>query len=216
VLVSGTNQEAPAWSPDGRFLYFSRSMPPGLSVVFRIEMGGPGREERVAIRQAPNGPMLPTDVSPDGRHLVLETITPESGFDVWVAALDGVGLARPLVTTPGDDAAPVFSPSGRWFAYSSEESGRREVYVASFPDGRVRQQVSLSGGSYPAWHPVVGASVREKGGELEIGAVEQVAPVGPTLNRFDAGRDGLLVLSDASIGAVSNLYLVVNWPELLR
>ena len=229
ALVTGTNQETPSWSPDGLFLYFSRSVPPGLSVVFRVDVGAPGREERVVIRQAPNGPMLPTDVSPDGRHLLLETITPESGFDIWVAALDGDGSARPLVTTPGDDAAPVFSPSGRWFAYSSEESGRREVYVASFPDGRVRQQVSLSGGSYPAWHPggerlvwanadgtVVGAPVREKGGELEIGPVEQVVPVGPTLNRFDAGRDGLLVLSDASVGAVGNLHLVVNWPELLR
>jgi len=228
-LVAGVNQENPAWSPDGRFIFYSRSVPPGRSVVFRLDVGAGNREERVEIAGAPVGPLLPMDVSPDGRHILFENIRADSGIDIWVAALDGSTPARSLIANSGDDATPVFSPSGRWFAYSGEESGRREVYAASFPDGRVQQQVSLGGGSNPAWHPdgdrlvwtvhegaIVGAAVREKDGELEIGPIQAVAPVGPTVRRFDAGREGLLVISDTTAGVASNLHLIVNWTELLR
>ncbi|HEV8657859.1 MAG TPA: hypothetical protein VGS96_04450, partial [Thermoanaerobaculia bacterium] len=45
----------------------------------------------------------------------------------------------------------VFSPSGRWVAYASNESGRYEVYVARFPSGSGRVQISPAGGSQPTW-----------------------------------------------------------------
>jgi Tol biopolymer transport system component len=228
-LTTGVNQERPVWSSDGRFLYFSRSVPPGRSVIFRLDLGAGRREERIEIAGRPDGPLLPLSVSPDGLHLLFENIRPESGFDLWTTPLDGSGPARALVATAADDAAGAFAPNGRWCAYHSEESGRREVYVASFPDGRVRQQVSLEGGSYPAWRPdggrlvwashdgtIVGASVRGVGGELDIGPIETVARVGPALQRFDAGRDGLLVVSAAAPTAVRNLHLIVNWTQLLR
>ena len=44
-----------------------------------------------------------------------------------------------------------FSPNGKWVAYTSMESGRNEVYAISFPDGRIKRQVSSAGGVQPRW-----------------------------------------------------------------
>ena len=43
------------------------------------------------------------------------------------------------------------SPDNHWIAYVSDESGRDEVFVASFPTGKIRRQVSMAGGTSPQW-----------------------------------------------------------------
>jgi hypothetical protein len=59
---------------------------------------------------------------------------------------------RPLVASPFQELAPALSPDGRWLAYTSNETGRREVYVRPFPDvGAGKFQVSTAGGSAPRW-----------------------------------------------------------------
>jgi hypothetical protein len=63
----------------------------------------------------------------------------------------------PLVITPADEAAAVFSPDGKWIAYGSDESGRREIYVRDFAPDRVpstgsgKWQISIAGGDKPRW-----------------------------------------------------------------
>jgi len=49
------------------------------------------------------------------------------------------------------DLEGQFSPDGNWVAYSSNESGRCEVYVASFSGSRTKYQVSTAGGQQPRW-----------------------------------------------------------------
>ncbi len=57
--------------------------------------------------------------------------------------------------TPSNEYEPAFSPDGRWIAYSSNESGRYEVYVRPFPGGAAsgsgKWQISTGGGSHPIW-----------------------------------------------------------------
>jgi serine/threonine-protein kinase len=61
-------------------------------------------------------------------------------------------VARPLVATAAEELGPAVSPDGRWLAYSSNESGRREVYVRPFPEtANARYQVSVTGGTVPGW-----------------------------------------------------------------
>ena len=43
------------------------------------------------------------------------------------------------------------SPDGRWLAYVSNQSGRVEVYVQPYPGPGARQQISVDGGTAPAW-----------------------------------------------------------------
>jgi len=74
------------------------------------------------------------------------------GGDI-IAMRPGIdSVARVLVATAAEEVSPELSPDGRWLAYTSNESGRREVYVRPFPDAAEgRYQVSTAGGDTPWW-----------------------------------------------------------------
>jgi Tol biopolymer transport system component len=61
------------------------------------------------------------------------------------------GVPEAYLRTDWNERSGRFSPDGRWVAYTSNESGRTEVYVQSFPAGRGKWQVSTSGGDEPVW-----------------------------------------------------------------
>src|SRR5208282_4957971 len=86
--------------------------------------------------------------SPDGRYLVFLRRTPSQPvLDLWVLPLFGDRKPFPLVQTAFVKTTPAVSPDGKWLAYSSNESGRSEVYITAFPGGGAKWQVSTSGGS---------------------------------------------------------------------
>ncbi|MGA9838466.1 MAG: protein kinase [Gemmatimonadaceae bacterium] len=93
--------------------------------------------------------------SPDGKWLVFRTDNQEPGNGDILAIRPGVDTApRALVATPAEELLPEISPDGRWMAYSSDVSGRREIYVRSFPDAAgTPYQVSTTGGTNPMWNP---------------------------------------------------------------
>jgi Tol biopolymer transport system component len=98
----------------------------------------------------------PNDWSPDGRFLIFDDHHPTRRRDLFVLHI-GHGEPMPLVVTDADEGPAVFSPNGKWFAYSSDESGSSEVYVRDFaPErepavGSVRIPVSTKGGDKPRW-----------------------------------------------------------------
>src|SRR5262249_35083715 len=94
---------------------------------------------------------FPTSWSPDGRLLIYEAISPKTGRDVWILRLGAGGAASPLLQTPFNESQARFPPDGRFFAYVSDESGRSEVYVQTFPLSTAKWQVSAEGGSQPLW-----------------------------------------------------------------
>jgi len=77
--------------------------------------------------------------------------------DLWTVPPenDGAGLragkTELFLRTPADERYPVFSPDGRWLAYTSNESGSFQVYVRAFPDKGGKWQISSEGGVYPMW-----------------------------------------------------------------
>jgi len=93
--------------------------------------------------------------SPDGRWLVLRTDDQEPGNGDILAFRPGIDtVARSVVATSAEEMGPAVSPDGRWLAYSSNETGRREVYVRRFPvSGEARYQISTTGGISPLWNP---------------------------------------------------------------
>ncbi len=93
--------------------------------------------------------------SPDGKWLVFRTDNQEPGNGDILAIRPGVDtVPRTLVATPAEELRPEISPDGRWMAYSSDVSGRREIYVRSFPDAAgMPYQVSTTGGTNPMWNP---------------------------------------------------------------
>jgi Tol biopolymer transport system component len=88
--------------------------------------------------------------SSDGRWIAFYEFHPRS-IDAWLLNVDDTSKLVPVATTPANEEDPVFSPDGSWLAYSSNETGRYEVYVVSFPDLGARQQVSREGGYLPRW-----------------------------------------------------------------
>ncbi len=91
------------------------------------------------------------DVSPDGRFLLYREFNVGTLGDLKFAALEGDPAPKTFVGTADDETNGDFSPDGRWVAYVSDESGRQEVYVASFPEAARRQRVTSEGGTQPRW-----------------------------------------------------------------
>jgi serine/threonine protein kinase/Tol biopolymer transport system component len=108
-----------------------------------------------ALYRSPN-PKVPNDWSADGRFLTFNELHPTRRSDLYVLDV-GRRQSVPLVVTEADELPAVFSPDGKWIAYSSDETGSREVYVRDFaPDrvpavGVIKIRVSPDGGDKPRW-----------------------------------------------------------------
>ena len=90
--------------------------------------------------------------TPDGREIVIvRPPNPSSLTDLWRHRLDG-GASEPLwFNTPANEIRGTVSPDGQWIAYVTDQSGTSEVWIASYPTGGFRQQVSRGGGDFPQW-----------------------------------------------------------------
>src|SRR5262249_32738883 len=89
--------------------------------------------------------------SATSRALLFADRNQEMKWRLWVLPLDRDGAARPILETAFNEKQGQFSPDGKWFAYTSDRSGRYEVYVQRFPPSEELWQVSTSGGSQPRW-----------------------------------------------------------------
>src|SRR5262249_48809301 len=73
-------------------------------------------------------------------------------YDVWVLPMSGNAAAFPLLNSPSLENHAAFSPDGKYFAYGSDETGRSEIYVQTFPDlSKGKWQISSGGGTWPTW-----------------------------------------------------------------
>lgn len=144
LLVDSSGAHGPIWSPDGRTLLFSSNRLGGTDIY---SMPADGNGEQTLVRNHPHRVLLlPTDWSPDGRHLLYI----ERG-DVWALPMDRRDQPRPFVNTNANEIQARFSPDGRWVAYTSDESGVPEVYVRRFPGGEGTWRVSTDGGAQAQW-----------------------------------------------------------------
>jgi serine/threonine-protein kinase len=91
-------------------------------------------------------------MSPDGQFLAFDESSPDTGSDIWVMSLDGEREPQVFLQTKFNERAMRFSPDGRWLAYTSDESGRNEVYVRPFPKAEeAKWQISTGGGGWQLW-----------------------------------------------------------------
>ena len=186
ITTDGTGGAA-VWSPDGR-----RVIAHGLngSRLFEVSANGVG-EERTVL-ESPQKTAYVNDVSPDGRFLVYTIGSPEGGFDLGVLPTGGDRKPALFLATPASEYLGQISPDGKWIAYISDESGRDEVYVRSFPASGSKWPVSNGGGTYPRW--------RRDGKELFFvspGGALMAVPVRPAPQGLDFGAAAALPASGA-------------------
>jgi eukaryotic-like serine/threonine-protein kinase len=147
ITYSGNSQN-PLWSPDGQQIYFE-DFPSGLG-IWQVNSTGLGVVEQLIASNTPR--TLPKAFSPDGSKLIYMTLG-SGNWDFQLLSFDEPELdPQPLITSEFTEWDAEISPDGRWLAYKSDETGRHEVYVRSFPNVDERKiQISNSGGSEPKW-----------------------------------------------------------------
>ena len=150
-LTSGTGSNImPLWSHDGARIVFASNRG-GDWDIYAQPVDGSQPAEPLLKRPRDQFPLSMLD---DGTLLYTE-IDPKTGRDLWILSPDG--KTSPVRVTPFNETGGQFSPGAasapRWLAYSSDESGRTEVYVQSYPSGAHRIPVSTHGGMLPVWSP---------------------------------------------------------------
>ena len=152
-LTFGGGYSNPLWTVDGRYILF-RALSQQARGIWWIRTDGTSQPQQM---MRSDNPQLPWSFSADGKRLAFNEQSPATGDDIWTVPVEtgssGLRAGKPelFLQTPFHERGPTFSPDGRWIVYQSNESGRYEVYVQAFPHGPRKVQVSVEGGTYPAW-----------------------------------------------------------------
>jgi len=150
LSYNGASNTRSGWTPDGTTVsYVSDQL--GPTEIFMSKADGTGGE--TLISSGDSRPMFGMAWAPDGKWLVLRTDNQTTGRGDIVAVRPGVDtVARVLVASPQEELSPAVSPDGRWLAYVSSISGRREIYLREFLGaGDNVERVSRNGGTEPVW-----------------------------------------------------------------
>jgi eukaryotic-like serine/threonine-protein kinase len=133
-------------SPDGKRVVFAsnRTNYPQLYIK---NVDGSDQERPLGT---PRLAKFPLAWSSDGQFIAYREIGGSTGADINILDLKS-GVERRFLASPFAETDACFASSGRWIAFASDESGRSEVYVTSFPEGSARWQISSGGGSQPRW-----------------------------------------------------------------
>jgi Tol biopolymer transport system component len=144
VTPEGRNSRA-IWVPDGRRVTYA-SATAGEEVVVSKAADGSGAAVPLPVRGQPSS------WSPDAQALafVWSREAGRSNSAVWILR-SGDQEPRSFISSRFTEAYPEFSPDGRWVAYTSDETGRQEVYAQQYPGPGERRQLSNNGGTQPAW-----------------------------------------------------------------
>jgi Tol biopolymer transport system component len=225
------NNGVSVWSPDGATIVF-RSDRSGLYDLYEKPSSGQG-EEKILLKS--DEPKFATDWSRDGRYIAFASQNQKTGWNAWALPTFGDRKPIPIVVGAFAETLPKFSPDVRFVAYQSNESGRAEIYVQSFPTPSGKWQASSSGGSDPAWsadgkklfyraadQKLMAVDV-EAGETFKAGIPQALFPArvqpGTARNKYVVSVDGkrFLMISPLGREALTPTTVVLNWSaELAR
>ena len=135
----------PQWSADGAMIAYSASAPGGKDLLLR-KLGG-SEPKTLATRE---GTQFPSDWLRDGSALLVTEDAGPDRHDILVQPTDG-STPQAYAATSADETAARISPDGRWVAYTSDQSGRAEVYLDSYAAPGRPVVISSGGGMHPVW-----------------------------------------------------------------
>src|SRR5579864_3837110 len=146
----------PVWSADGNSIVFDTKYAGESSLYLKLASGA--GDERLLLTST-GGEKYATSWSRDGRFLLYTAIDPETKSDLWVLPLQGDRQPIPFLRTGFNEDSGRFSPDAHWIAYTSDESGRDEIYVRDFSSGAEHGSwdaagkwlISKDGGTNPRW-----------------------------------------------------------------
>jgi eukaryotic-like serine/threonine-protein kinase len=222
----------PVFSRDAKRIFFGNTGE-GKWNIFVRDVSGAGKPTSIL---PPTLPRWACDVSPDGSVLLYQELSAATRGDLKVVSLSGEPRPRAYIASSFDEDEGSFSPDGRRVAYVSDESGRKEVFVASFPDPSQRIRVSSDGGTQPRWSRDGRELYFVSKGETMMAAPFEPSSGVPTAPpkrlfdvpisysfrshvplRYDVAPDGrFLIIVRASKTPQPPLVLVLNWQAGLE
>jgi Tol biopolymer transport system component/tRNA A-37 threonylcarbamoyl transferase component Bud32 len=226
------NDTSPIWSPDGSRIVFASNRD-GTPNLYQRLSSSAGNDEALFKSSEPK---LPNDWSPDGRFILYNSLSPNTGTDLWVLPLSGDQKPTPFVQTEFTEYQGRFSPDGRWVAYASNLSGTYEVYVQSFPSSGGKWQISTGGGAQPQWRrdgkelfylapdrKLMAVEVNGAGATFVAGVPKplfeaHVSAIFPGIPCYAVTSDGQRFLVNTLVGesAPAPLTVVMNWTADLK
>jgi eukaryotic-like serine/threonine-protein kinase len=218
----------PVWSADGtRIAYIAA--PAGRMTIYEKAASGAGRERLIHVSDSL---AHVTDYTPDGRFMIVQRMDATAGYDLLLLSLDGSGTFQPLVSSPADDMQGRVSPDGRWLAFTSNRSGRLEVYVSPFPKVDRQWQISPAGASQPRWssdgkklmfvdadHTLMSSRIESAGDDIEAGEpeVEFRLQIRPFFDRYDyavsPNGEEIYVNQQVADAGAGKIIVTTAWPR---
>jgi len=220
------------WTPDGKSIVYTSVVGDEARSATWKQLAG-GGSPPVRIAESPE--LTPWAVlSPDGKHVAQQSLH-NNTWDIVVTPTDSPRVRHPYLSSIANEVGPAFSPDGRWLALGSDESGRFEVYVRSFPDPSTRVQISVDGGGNPSWS-ADGNSLYYTSGNTLLRAQVSRAPTFRVVSRdtllkaaslagiiglrgdrwYDVAPGGQRVLTLASDKDDYQIVVAPNWRTELR
>jgi len=226
-----SREDDPIWSPDANKITFDSNID-GVSNPNEKISTGAGTE---VLLWKSERPCYPLDWSSDGKYILCNRDDVKTKNDIWVLPTGGEKKPFPIIQSEANEDIARFSPDVRWIAYSSDESGKEEVYVQAFPATEGKWQVSTGGGSAPLWSKdgkeiyyvgpdkqLMVVDVKTSGTSIEQGIPKRLFTMDVDLynnpNRYAVTKDDKRFLVNISTG-VSNsnpITVVLNWPSEIK
>jgi Tol biopolymer transport system component len=175
---------SPVWSRDGSTLAYSVATDSPPNIALRRDRGMAPEKRLTTSAEI----QYPGAFTPDARTLIFRAFSNDSGWDLFTVPADG-GSPQRLLQTPADENEMSLSPDGRLLAYTSNESGRTEIYLSRFPEMSHRIAVSSGGGVRPTWRGdgrelfFVSSGSRLMAASVTLNGV--TATVGPAVTLFE-------------------------------
>ena len=206
---------------DGRRIVFASNRHGAFDLYLQSAAGEPE-----LILKSSNS-KFPSSFSSDGRLLLYAELDPKTKSDLWILPMEGERKPIPLLRTPFSESAGAFSPDGKWFAYTSDESGRDEIYIQPYPPSGAKVQVSKDGGYRPKWRRdgkeiywlaeggALWVAEVSAGAQLQTGVARRLfeSHVQNTADYFAVTGDGkrFLIPKPVAVDTVRPVTLIQNW-----
>lgn len=223
LTFGSVEDESSVWSPDGREIAYTSSWRGDSRRIFIVSADG--SEEARLVHSDPRH-IHTLDWSPDGRWLLLEDMPK---YNLSALSLES-GEFRQVASLDAQETDAQFSPDGRWVVYASNESGRSEIYVVSFPEPTIKHQLSGDGGVAPRWSAsneifywrgsdLIAVPVSSEGA-FSAGAPERIATLSEMSRAgisnpppYDISPDGqtVYVLREMTDSAPQAIHVIRNW-----
>ena len=222
--------DRPVWAADGRRIIYRVEREGRTGIWWRPLESGGAAEPLLEAEQF----LSPESTSADGRFLAFIQRDDDTGNDIWILPLTGERKPFPFVKSPYSETSASFSPDGRWISYTSNESGRIEIYVQPFPGPGAKVQVSTGGGGLSTWasggreiiyrqqYKIMAASVITQP-TLRISKPQMLFEykypfVGGSNYAYDVTPDGqrFVMLKSDIESPPTRIEVILNWTEELK